>query len=363
MRRRTLMRKIHTFIPLLLVAGCSDLEMPATELDCSVQSKHVERISGSANAVRVTVDETTAFRVSGTVEHLDGLAIEQVLVGPVVASPEEEAFNYSRWSVLLPGSQIAALEREPDSGLIVLQVVAEDVCNRSYLVAEVEITPTLPKELESIEVDAGFPNEEKYLPSTVSVPALITVAATGLATGLSVELTAVGGTFLGAAEDGTARLGLRPLGEGNYEAQTFLTSTEPGKVIVTATALNRSATTEVEVAGPPTIFPERGDLLLGTTHSIHVFSDGKLTGCETLPPPGLTIDYLGSDVSGAFTIDDADAKHATLLVTADRDYVHTGATLTILCHDSYRQAGSGSFTTPVVEVEEPVDDELPEDEF
>jgi hypothetical protein len=160
-----------------------------------------------------------------------------------------------------------------------------------------------------------------------------------------VTLETSAGAFLGAPDDGAVlTLRLAPEDADTVAARAYLTVSEPGEAVVTASAAGRTASARLMVAGPPALFPATGELILDQTHRIDIYSDGRLASCEIAVPDAIAADYRGDSVTGSFQIHSADAKHAQVFLTADSVGLTSAATVTLLCRDAFGQSGSGTFS-------------------
>ncbi len=348
------MNRLHilTLSALLLpaAAGCERFDKPETEIDCSHGAGDRVRITGSIQSWRSSVDGRAVIHVEGTAEHEDGLAIQRLEVARVSADPDEGAFNFSEWSVDLELASVGTLEPDPVTGEVLLSVTAFDSCDRSYDLGAASVALRDPPAVAALSVTVDYPDGEDHLPSTLSVPASVTVTATGNPAGVAVSLTTERGEFLGAGGEDPAATELRlgPSAEGEASASTFLVTqgAAPGEALVTANALESAATARVRVAGVPRLTPPGGDLLFGGVQPVDVSTDGRLVSCESTPPDGVDITYAGQTLGGVVAIDDVDGRRATLLIEVNEDRLQEQAPFVVTCRDAYGQAASATFNTP-----------------
>lgn len=329
--------------------GCERFDKPETEIDCDHGAGDRVRITGSVQAWRSVVDGRAVVHVEGTAEHEDGLAIQRIEVARVSADPDEGSFNFSGWAVDLEFASVRSLQADPETGEVLLSVLAFDACDKSYDLGTVGVALRDPPAVDSLTVVIDYPDGEDHLPSTLSIPAAVTVTATGNPGGVPVSLTTERGEFLGGGDDPAAiDLRLAPAAEGEAMASTFVVAqgADTGEALVTATALESAATTRIRVAGPPRLTPPGGDLLFGGIQPVDVSTDGRLVSCESDPPDGVDISYAGQTLGGVVAIDDLDGHRATLLIAVDPDTLGAQSAFVVTCRDAYGQASSGTFNTP-----------------
>lgn len=308
---------------------------PDTELQCPVGG---DRVRGTAVASTLSTETGSVLRVQGTAEHQDGLSIQRIVVGDFEASPDEGAYNFSRWTVEIPTFLIG------EAGSIVkLEAAAVDACENRSVFDTVEASVTPPRSVTALTVNIDYPGEETYLPATLAVPAAITVSATGDAHGVPVELAAEEASFLGAPGS-TLTVKLEDAGgdENAASATAYVTANAPGDLLVTASALGRLAKQTLRVAGPPTIFPGSGTLLAGGEYDLDVLTDGRLDGCEVFAPPSVVVAYDGSAIEGGTTFDLSRGEDIELNVEVDADLAEE-TELRVTCRDAFGQSRSAVY--------------------
>lgn len=332
------------------VVGCGRFDKPETEIDCAHGAGDRLRVTGSVQAWRTTVDGRAVVHVEGAAEHEDGLAIQRVEVARVSADPEDGSFNFSQWSVDLELASVSLLEADPATGQVQLAVIAFDSCDRSYDLGSASIALRDPPAVDRLTVTVDYPDGEDHLPSTLSIPAAVTVTATGNPGGVAVSLTTERGEFLGASEDDATAIELRlsTAGADEATASTFIAThgAPTGDALITARALQSAATARIRVAGPPRLTPPGGDLLFGGIQPVDVSTDGRLVSCESNPPAGVDITYAGQRLGGVVAVDEVDARRATLLLAVRAADLQAQAAFVVTCRDAYGQAASATFNTP-----------------
>lgn len=335
----------HLTIVLLAALGtaCAPFEMPPQDIDCPADAPADPRVVGSASAWLVPGELGNTVHVEGRSRHLDGLAIHQIRAAEAVASPRDGAFNFSNWAVDIPVAALGELPVDETTGALQVPVVARDACEFEYTVAELPVVLPTPSFVEELTLTATPPSGETYLPSTVALPATIRVVAGGAAGGLPVTVTTSSGRLAGADEAGsTLVVPLMDTAPGRAEVLLQLTGTEPGELLVTAESDGHIDSKRLFVAGPPSFFPTDGQLLPGTTPVVDALTDGRFSQCEIQAPDEVLVRYEGLPVSGAITIDGQPGEDVRFQLEVDANLTEN-KTVTLLCRDTFGQAGSATF--------------------
>jgi len=196
--------------------------------------------------------------------------------------------------------------------------------------------------VQALEVDPPVYADpgEQYIPADGSRAATITIRADAGAVGARVELVSEPPdrlTLDGLAE-GSVRLHARA---GEAVATVRVTSSAPGTYTLIASSDDRTASTRVKVAGPPTFVPAGPGVTVmpGQTRDIEVAAAGRLRECwAEKVPEGLALTLADQDLALAPPKSAAATTWTITMVAAPTLAKYTTATLR--CRDRYAQEAS-----------------------
>ncbi len=333
------MKKIQAFALVCAVgmarmsAGC---EAPVTSADCL----NAEPVTGEVTLGAPQEPVQEELLVRGTAQHPSGLAIRTIEVAGIAA--QNEGFNFSRWSALVPFDQLAALVGE--GGLAQVVVEATDVCGVSAELGrfDVAVDETPGVVVESLSVSVTIADDAGYIPQSGNVPALLTVEANPEAAGALVQLTASSGAFQSVQEGDVVRLG----GDGiePATATVLFKGDSPGVAVITAAAEGLLAQSFVTVAGAPSFIPAGGDLVAGQGVVVAALTEGVFATCSATPTAIFEVLADGVDLvrQPQDFSDDGDGR-VDIEVRALDDIEDFGE-VTLVCADIYGQINSATFT-------------------
>ena len=224
-----------------------------------------------------------------------------------------------------------------------------------------------PKEVAYLKLSTPTvkPGASSYLPTMLSEPVEIDLAANPGAAGASVILSTTMGTINGSA---SATVLLSGNGVDPATATAFLAPdpTKQGTAYVTAQAPNElgdaSRTTDAAVTtvtvginmyGPPSLFPAAATLSAGQSMQIAIVDHGALLGCNAAATPGLTLTMNGQDLTAHVVyvgsgdggvIDSGVPDGGIPVINVAATATPTQGTSTITCVDVYQQLGTATVT-------------------
>ena len=325
------------WLPLLafLAAGC---EGPVEHARCGPGEE--APIIGEAAVLSLDA-ESEVVTIIGTAEHLEGLAIRRVQVANVIASPFEDAFNYSRWSVTIPLVTLRSAQANP----VRLQVTATDSCDRTAVIDRLDVE--LPQDegpvVESLSLDVLYPPDRDYLPATRDVSAVIVVEAPPEAAGADVTLESSLGVFR-TSNAPTVTVQLDDDGEGAAAfAELFIR--EPGTALVTAQSQDRLASALVVAEGPRLFAPNEAILPAGTSLVVELAGDAELgpNACSGTGGPGVVVTSSGIDLlTGGTPVDTNGNGLPDFRIEVAEDLL-ADTTVSVVCSDVYGQVSGGNY--------------------
>lgn len=322
-----------------LASGCELFAGPEIEAQCPAGGVLVTAAAFDAGEpVRGDLE------VRGTASHEGGLAVRRVTVAGVEATSITGSF--ATWSAIVPHATLLQL-RDGDDGKATLPISAEDACGlvskaAGMLVAVRDVVIT---EL-GITIDSPA---DGFLPTTLAVPALVTVRAGASGVGASVSLTASSGGFITAGEGEPASAvtvvldaaGFNDAGDATgATADVLLVVDTAGDVRVTASADGVDAEASIVASGPPSFAPFTATLSPGEELGVLALSRASSLFCRAAADDPIEVVPLGAFEQ---ELVDADANGAIELQVRAHE-VAGGEEAIVTCHDAYGQSATATYT-------------------
>lgn len=327
------MKKLQLFSGMLVLAvvafGCD--ELPADEKVCDGEVTIAPLPSNGGKTVRADMN------VKGTADHTGDLTIQRITVGGIEV--KKDGFNFNTWSVVVPLGVLLDLPPD-DNGDRLVPVMATDTCFRDFT-TDFPIRAALP--IESIIVDAKYPDGEAYIPATGKFGATVTIAASPSAAGEKVTLqSSEGGVFAGSIGN---QIGLAGDGKTDATATVLFTSTQVGDVFVSAKIDSLTSNVKkIRVVGAPALFPSTSSLIAKQTVRIAVVTDGRVESCQATPSKYMTIKSGDVDLMAMPGATDVDNDGTIDIDITGADTVDMQSTVSITCRDPFGQTASGTYT-------------------
>lgn len=334
------------------VASCEWLgdqwDQPA-RVGCEAGADAVDLTVDPALTDRPIVLSTEPLKISGTARHQCGLAIRQIVVDGIQATPVAGAFNLARWEALVPVGVLLAPDAGapggaagPNEQLVLLTVQASDAVGVARTIT-VNLRVRRPTNADVPDLALRVDPARSWFPVDGRVRALLTVSGGTAGVGAGVRLSA---TPAGSVVPGLVTLG----GEQampSAQAMYVPAGTE-GPIRVFAVGGTRTAFADIVVAAAPRFSPPSVQVPVGSTVFFEASSpSGDIVHCG---PSGASIagwrlrDVASDAVVGAAGVTRAIPSTPGVRITFSVERVEADASLAaplqFSCTDSAGQRGT-----------------------